>query len=344
MLVITEYLRKIPSILRFGIIASAVILLSGTVYAQSTTALSPQPDASATGQSIPNAFSSVPAGFNPLTASDLQLQTYGFPLPPPSSQPQALAAWKQAMAAARVEVSSSTGTSIESPNHEANATATATAVSTNNWGGYAAIGSNNNDVLYTETSANWIVPSVTANSSFPNSDYKTAPAIALWTGIGGVNGSSDVDQAGVASISTATPQYRFWYEDAPAFSPQYEGPTVSPGDEIYVDVAFDTSNYTTDYFLENMTTGAYEPFDVSTPDWSDVASQSSADFIAENHSNGLYAVPSFSATGFSNCDEDTFNLQFSTLDASNATEFTTPGVSVGTINPDTNGFSVTYSG
>lgn len=211
---------KIPFLV--SVKSSAALPISGTVFAQSTATLPSSANSLSIGpgQPISDAFASVPSGFDPLTASDPQLEAYGFPWPPPSSQPQALADWRQAMLAARVEVSSGSDSSVGSDNSVTTATSNASAVSSNNWGGYAAIGSNNGDVLYTEISANWIVPSVPANSNYPNGDYPTAPAIALWTGMGGVPGSSSLDQAGFASISTATPQYRFWYEDVPAFSPQ----------------------------------------------------------------------------------------------------------------------------
>lgn len=245
------------------------------------------------------------------------------------------------MARAITELPSKSGSAATSP-FAASAPASNPAP-LSGWAGYAAVGSDNGNVVYTQTSANWTVPSVSANSSWPNSTYQSAPDIALWTGIGGaVSGNNEVIQAGVASISTATPQYRFWYENYNYFPPQYKGPVVQPGDQVYVDVAFDTNplNYTTDFFLENMTTGVYKAYDVYTPYWSNNPEYSSADFIAESPQ---VPVPPFTSGTFSDCLETTFSNQLTTLDSSQAKSFPEANISVTPLNTNTDGYTASYN-
>ena len=78
-----------------------------------------------------------------------------------------------------------------------------------NWAGYTDIGSDNGNIKYDNTSANWDVSSIPGDSSYPNNDWKYAPTAGFWTGIGGATSTSDsIIQAGTADIAT-TPQYRF---------------------------------------------------------------------------------------------------------------------------------------
>lgn len=227
-------------------------------------------------------------GFNPLTASNKELVLHGYPRRP--TNPAALKAWTKAMKHA-LHFSTPTphvGTKPIAPPSKYSGTASY-------WSGYVALSSNNSDEKYNNTSANWVVPSVTGNPNYPPSTYdSTAPRIAFWTGIGGWNTTSPtapIVQAGVASIATSTPEYRFWTEDYP-YNPVYEGPVINPGDEAYVVISYNT-NGTTNYWLEDETTGDTQSFTNSSPYYDG----SSADFVSEagNH------VPQFPSEPFSNC-------------------------------------------
>jgi hypothetical protein len=109
--------------------------------------------------------------------------------------------------------------------------------------------------------SSFVVPAVPANSGVPNADFATAPTASFWTGLG----ISSLLQAGVAAISTVTPQYRFWTEDAPYAAPIYEGPIIVPGQTAVVELAYN-GNDTTTYTLLNQSTGAYDTYTNYSPD------------------------------------------------------------------------------
>ena len=155
------------------------------------------------------------------------------------------------------------------------------------WSGYAVTSNQNNNDVYDNVSAQWIQPSVSADSNYPNSDYATAPCDAFWMGIGGQTGYRVV-QAGVSSISTNTAQYRFWTEDYP-YNPIYEGPVIVPGQAAFVTVTYN-GNGTANYVLENASTDMYQSLN-SAPYYDG----SSAEFIVEKH---VYP-PRFSSESFS---------------------------------------------
>lgn len=227
-------------------------------------------------------FPKPPVGFNPLTASPSQLAAYGFPARPSSGA--SLQAWGQAMEHATQEVPPNPVLGTENWGLDG--------THNGSWGGYSDLSSNNGGVSYNEVQANWNVSAIPGNSSYPNTDWQSAPKVGMWTGFGGYNSSYGPVQAGTADIATSTPQYRFWTEDAPA-SPVYEGPVVNADDEVFVDVTW-AGNNSADYFLENETTGKYSSFQNSAP----YPNFDAADYQTEEQ--GAY-LPDFVSTQFNGC-------------------------------------------
>jgi len=264
-------------------------------------------------------FPKPPSGFNPLTASPQALTHYGFPQRPAANSPR-LQSWTAAMSKAKYWVAPNPvpGTydiSAPEPPHPSlkiNRTREVIpAFTTSNviikpfaltgsedgpWAGYSAIGSNNGNAAYYDTSAEWNVSSVPGDSSYPNSDWNSneTPAVSAWTGMGGTsNAPSDVIiQAGTEDFATATPEYRFWTEYYPN-KPIYEGPVINAYDAVYVDVEY-LGNGQTYYYLENTTTGAYDSFTNATPDYNG----SSAEYEVEQ--NGSF-LPDFGDINFTDC-------------------------------------------
>lgn len=146
------------------------------------------------------------------------------------------------------------------------------------WSGYVVPYNLVSPSTFNEISTTFTVPSVPGNPSYSN--YQTAPRVSIWAGIG----VSDLLQAGVSSIATGTPQYRFWTEDFP--TPQgviWEGPIISPGQSAYVFIEY-LGNGNTYYYLENEAPGGQaQAFENPTPD----VGANQANFIAER-GNGLY--------------------------------------------------------
>ncbi len=134
---------------------------------------------------------------------------------------------------------------------------------------------------FTWSEGTWIQPSVPGNANYADVNWQSSPDASFWTGIG----VSSLVQAGVDSIATTDPQYRFWTEDYPN-STVWEGPAISPGDSAYVYAEYISSNDCY-YFLEDITTGQYQPFNNSCP----YDGYAAANFINERV-NGLY-LPDF---------------------------------------------------
>ena len=140
------------------------------------------------------------------------------------------------------------------------------------WSGYVVPQSDYDKDSITATESTWVQPAVKETPGAPTStDYHAAPDASFWTG----TGTSNVIQAGCDSIATETPQYRCWTEDYPEGT-HWEGPTISPGDSIYVNVNYIGANIA-DYFIEDETTGVASAFANPVPD----VGLDSADFAAE---------------------------------------------------------------
>jgi hypothetical protein len=105
----------------------------------------------------------------------------------------------------------------------------------------------------------WTEPSVPTNAHYSGAPDTFVPGVAEWTGFG----VEDIIQAGTVAFAEASVWYGFWTEDFPD-SPVFEGPSVNPGDDMYVDIQYQGSESTC-YFLEDETTGDYQYFTNSSP-------------------------------------------------------------------------------
>lgn len=329
---------------------SSVGLLSFAVPVQAAP-ITPLKVSSTTSANVGVPYPRPPQGFDPLTASTSQLKKYGIPLPPPTSDVSALAAWRTAMSKVTSFI---TSTQIVAPHPIAPPAAIPTSGSTfsgsssgtevgqtSGWAGYALAANNNLGTPYEDSYAQWTVPGLSGNGDFPDNTWNTtAPGISFWTGTGGDNPSATVQpliQAGTLSVNTATPQYRFWYEDYPSAA-VFAGPTIRAGDTLYVSVATNSS-FNTDFYLENVTTGVAQSFSLATSNWAG----GSADFMAELYHS---TVPQFSQDQiFNGVTSEDGNSK--TMGSQNATQFVmklngTTLVQPGPMEPDTNSFTETW--
>ena len=254
-------------------------------------------------------FSQPPATFDPTTADNAELQAAGFP-PRPSgdSNSPAVQMWLKAVKSANT---------YSAPNPAIGTVTHGTQYSTN-WAGYCAPSSDfSGSPNFTFAMASWTQPAVTGDSNYSN--YNTAPDSSFWVG----TGVTQLIQAGVDSIATGTPQYRFWTEDYPAPT-VWEGPVIHPGDGIFVDVIYEGNNEAY-YFLENTTTGNYQSFINSAP----YIAYRAANFI--NEQLGPY-LPQFSSVPMTmNEFGNTSVNYFMSTSHSNKEINTSDGTSSGTI-------------
>ena len=212
---------------------------------------------------------------DPLTMSANELRLAGYP-PRPVAESDAFASWSSAVSAVQ---------SFSTPDPVCGG-ADHAVVSSQIASGHVVSNSDFGGVHFTSVSSTWVQPSVPGNSLYTN--YQTAPAVSLWTGIG----ISSLIQAGVDSIATATPQYRFWTQDFPQ-GVIWEGPVIHPGDSVYVYVEY-LGNSQSYFYLENVTTGFAQAFTNATP----YVGYNAVNFMLER-SNGLY-LPKFATTSVVN--------------------------------------------
>lgn len=218
-------------------------------------------------------FVAVPAGFRPETASDAQLQCYGFP--PRPADPTALANWTTAMRAFKEMVGPPVWVAEAAPQSIAPDGVVGT--QSNVWAGYAAQTTHNPSISsFFKVSADWTVPNVNGT--------KAPEGLLAWVGLGGMNSPAYLVQAGTVS-QVASPQYQAWWED---YNSNENNPIIEtcpgqycvnfrPGDTAYAYV-YDLGNHTAFLYWEDVTTGqGMNDMNASTP----YVDDSSAEAVTE---------------------------------------------------------------
>ena len=190
-----------------------------------------------------------PSGFNAAIASTSALQAAGLPAPPLGGvNSPSVVAYDRALAHAQ-NYTESTPTCVDATN----------ANYSGNYSGHIV----NDGLDYTYASTTWKQPSIPSSG-----DGNTE---AYWAGVG----VTSILQAGTDAYAENPAVYRFFTEDFPEKT-DFEGPAVSPGDVLYVNISYDGGNYTS-YWLENETTDDFQVFRNPSPD----VGFRAADFIDE---------------------------------------------------------------
>jgi hypothetical protein len=159
-----------------------------------------------------------------------------------------------------------------------------TDVQSDNWSGYADIGtaSGNPDVFET-VAGSWTEPKVTCPANgglFGIGGSKTAYS-AFWVGLDGYS-SSSVEQLGTDSdcLSSGAPHYYAWYEMYPAGSVDLpSSDAVNPGDVMVAMVMSNAAGTSFDLSIKDVTHPWASPF--SIPETASGLARSSAEFVAE---------------------------------------------------------------
>jgi hypothetical protein len=198
------------------------------------------------------AYTGAPSGFDPTTASDEDLQSYGYPRRPDPNDTKAYAMWAKAVATERItpELGSNLGT-FHLPNQRIATLSTiknTTNVVSGNWSGYSLVGGS---PKLDEAVGAWIVPNI--NTQFE----KLTGYTSMWVGIDGNCSCNDLIQDGTSQYwLNGSVVYFAWIE----FFPENEVPVknfpVQPGDVIYAySAAVSKSGKLYGYFyLANLTT------------------------------------------------------------------------------------------
>lgn len=197
------------------------------------------------------AYGQPPAGFDPVSASDPDLDRYGFPpRPDPQNAPGAFAHWQQLVSVPLAASPQLTQTTIYNgpPQHLTTGQGLSNgnvAATSGNWSGYAVVGPNgtftsNNSFVFQE----WVVP-------IAQTAFRVCNGVPVfssqWDGFDGTNGSSDVLQAGTeadaaCSGGTRSTLYRSWIEWFPNPEVAVSAPKAQPGDVMGSEVWFTTTS------------------------------------------------------------------------------------------------------
>lgn len=233
-----------------------------------------------------------PADFNPLTATEDQLQYYGYPLRP--DDPTQLNDW----------IKSVSGTWVKPDFKDDGATETtlkqftnSSKTSTANWSGYER-----KATVY-GVNGFWTVPTVSGISD---------GAMSQWVGLGGSQKGVPLIQAGSEeAIRNGKNSYSLWFELVNAgYSTEYSVPInipVHPGDNIYTRVylsGFPSGSCNATFYVSNSTTGKNTGFFVKNfRNYAKVAT--SAEWISERpqYTNGSYTnYPKGYTNGYNRVD------------------------------------------
>ena len=268
---------------------------------------------------LPGATTTVapPAGFNPLTASDQDLEEFGFPPRPNEiSAPEGYATWKSAMASSvnRISPVLQQTNIFHGPAKVKGAAASAKldngTAGSYNWSGYVNTSGASN---YTATSfyfveSDFVVP--IAEQAFGactgSWDYSSS-----WVGIDGW-GSSDVLQAGTESDALCSGGYNYtyyspWFEWYPLGETRISNLPIAPGQVYFVEV-WSTSSTAGHAYLVNKTTNQYVIVNFSAPAGTTLKGNS-AEWVAERPglSTGLATLTNYVAEPFWGSTSYNFN-------------------------------------
>jgi hypothetical protein len=316
-----------------GRLCAAACVIAVVLCAYSSFALAnntPPSESVANDQSVAQAmitFPRPPTDLDPLSASDRELEQYGFPPRPDArSAPEAYARWQKLVRVPRGPNPALTQTTLYNGPARYKLTGEALSGGTRssysyNWSGYAVVGANgtftpNKTFIYLE----WVVPVAEQANKTCNGfwDYSVQ-----WDGFDGFN-SKDVLQAGTeadayCSGSRKDTFYSTWIEWYPFPEVRVSVPAVKPGDIMSSQVWYTVSSphghaYLVNWTLHQSQTYAFNPRSGTT--------------FAGNSAEWVLERPGLGAQGISDLANYTAD-QFNFAHAYNNTNDFYPGSSPG---------------
>lgn len=301
--------------------ASLTLLLLATPLASFAQQLKPNELAT----NIPGAtsFATAPHGFDPLTASDQDLQYYGFPPKPNQiTSAKAFATWSKAMKASTHHIAPTLQVTniFHGPSRKPEAVSLASApksesntYGSSNWSGYVNLSGSSNygNGSFYFLLAEYVVP--TANQAFGactgNWDYSSS-----WVGIDGWN-SGDVLQAGTESDaycngSTHATYYSPWFEWYPNGETRITNLPIAAGNDYFVEV-WNTNSTTGHAYLVNENTNQYVNLTFYAPSGTTLKGNS-AEWVVERPTVGgsLATLTNYIAEPFWDAEAETFAGSF----------------------------------
>jgi len=272
---------------------AAAALLSVAPFASAQ-----QTESDGVATNLPGVTTSIapPSGFNPLTASDGELATYGFPPRPDQNvSPGAFSAWERAMKASKERVFPvlELTSHFNGPNVGLGKTGVGTANSYN----WSAVVDTTSAKSYGATSiylafTEFVIP--VANQAFGSCTGGMDFSLS-WVGIDGYGVSTDMLKAGTESDAYCIGGnkraylYSAWFEWYPFAEVRLPNLPVSPGDDMFVEV-WSSSSTTGNAYLLNYNTNQYLEVGILAPPGTQLVGNS-AEWVVERPSeNGRLAT------------------------------------------------------
>lgn len=254
---------------------------------------------------IENNFPVPPDGFDPITASDEALETYGFPPRPENLQD--LADWTETMSyyeytpVPEIEQTEQVhGVFQPAVDYTKGTNLTNTAMTSANWSGYVAKGGTN---AFAQVQGDFVQPTIQSGCS--SNTYEST-----WVGLGGYNSQKLVQTGTAMNTVNGGRNYYAWYEYlGPGNSNpeiRFNSITVRAGDRIHCYCSFQRSNGVFNAYIANNTNGTSQSVVLNIPT-STYYDGTSAEFINErpmlsNGTSSWYAsLTKYGTTNWTNC-------------------------------------------
>jgi hypothetical protein len=233
-------------------------------------------------------YNAVPQGFDPVYASQQQLQEYGFPNRPDPNDTKAYADWLRAVSVTRITPQLVPTTRYHLPNQrltkgvvEGNTTKS----TSGNWSGWSLIGGS---PVLNEVVGLWVVPSVGSQSKSING------YMSEWVGIDGNCKCNDLIQDGTEQQYTGgKATYYAWIEFIPESEVVIQNFPVAPGDVIYAYSAVGVKNgaITGLYYIANYNTKKAVSASLTIPPKTTYAGQSAEWIVERTEVGGSFTNP-----------------------------------------------------
>jgi hypothetical protein len=245
-------------------------------------------------------YAAPPTGFDPVKASDDELDQYGLPPRPDASETVAYNAWKRLVTSPQtrlenpaVEVTNIVNGPAQNWQIQGTVKGNLTATTSDNWSGVAITAPSG---TFTKNKSAVYMQGVMPAMGVDNCSYGPY-AMSWWIGFDGA-GNGDVLQAGSNSTTCST-SYVVWYEwfEAGCTSSSGSYPcyqtnlslAVSPGDYLAMEVWYTTASPKGHAYILNYTTGKSVSVGFNEPSGTATYEGSSVEWITERpgYSSGL---------------------------------------------------------
>lgn len=207
---------------------------------------------------VKNHYLVPPEDFDPLTATDEELDRYCFPDRPGAAMELSdginsdYSDWFSLMENYSGTPDPEISVSVQPVTPDPSTPTTRATSRSNNWSGYVSDLGDSSSKFYTQAQVDYTQPTISSVES------GTVTYNSYWIGFGGNTGSDKLVQAGTCTNGKSTHRalYEYLSETGDSVYMQFiDSLTIRAGDSIHVYIAFQKSNNKFEYYIANNTTG-----------------------------------------------------------------------------------------